>query len=147
MKFALRLAVAGTAAAAVTVAGLSVTSAAASSSTPTAAQHQQGHARLLTAEQRKQLRSTGHVHGVRHTRKHGDVAFDLRAGTATVTPNGLSVLSKDGSSGIFRTDAATKVRSHKQPTTVHSGDRVLVIATADGHARRVVVRRPATASS
>ena len=151
MKLALRLAVAGTAAAAVTAAGLSMASAATTTTTtatPSAAQQQHARARLLTAEQRKELRTTGHVHGGRHTRQHGDVGFDLRLGKATVTPNGLTVLSKDGSSQTFRTDGTTKVRSHKQPTTVHSGDRVLVVATSkDGHARRVVVRRPAAASS
>jgi len=149
MKLSLRLAVAGTAAAAVTAAGLSMASAATTTTaTPSAGQQQHARARLLTDEQRKELRTTGHVHGVRHTRKHGDVGFDLRLGRATVTPNGLTVLSKDGSSQTFSTDATTKVRSHKQPTTVHSGDRVLVVATSkDGHARRVVVRRAAAASS
>lgn len=149
MKLALRLAVAGTAAAAVTAAGLSMASASTPTAAPSsaAAQHQHSRARLLTAEQRKELRTTGHVHVIRHTRKHGDVGLDLRLGKATVTPNSVTVLSKDGSSQTFSTDGTTKVRSHKQPATVHSGDRVLVLATSkDGHARRVVVRRPAATS-
>lgn len=143
MKLALRLALAGTAAVAVGAAGLtSVAAASPGTPAPAAAQPQPKHsaAHPLTAAQRTELRRTGHVHTVLHTRKHGDVPLDLRAGTVSaVTPTSVTVLSKDGTSATFSTDGTTKVRSRRAPVTVHQGDRVVVIASND-KARRIAVR-------
>ena len=148
MKLAARLALAAAAATAVTTAGVAVASAATPSAPTGPAAVARHPGRLLTPAQRQQLRTSGHLRATVHTRRHGDVTLDLRVGTVTaLSPTSLTVLSKDGSSASFGITATTKVRSHHAAATVATGDRVLVVATTDGHARRVQVRRVAGATA
>ena len=163
MRTSTRLTVALATAAAVTATGYSVAQAAGPSASapgalaavgatadldtaPTAPAQRRG--RLLTPAERAQLKATGHTTVVRHTRKHGDVTLSIQIGhISSASPSAISVASRGGYVHTYTLTAATAVRERKAhvPTSdLRAGERVLVVATGDGTARRIVIRHPAS---
>lgn len=100
--------------------------------------------RLLTAAQRTELRTTGHVTATRHTKKRGDVTLDLQVGRVmAATPTSITVHSRSGYHHTYAITGATKVRERRAPvpaSALKPGDHVLVVATTDDVARRIIVR-------
>jgi hypothetical protein len=107
----------------------------------------QRRGRLLTATERAQLKATGHTTVVRHTRKHGDVTLTVQTGhVGNASGKGITVMSRGGYGGTYALTPVTVVReggARVSLSSIKGGDRVLVIATADGTARRIIIRRPA----
>ena len=108
------------------------------------------HSRLITPEQRRQLRTTGHIVISKHTRKHGTVTVLVQRGTVdAVTPSSITLTSKDGYVHSYAITPKTKVREKGQPVALSelkTGERAMVIAlrTKDGdNARRISCLRSA----
>ena len=102
------------------------------------------HQRLLTANRRAELTSTGHTTVVRHTRAHGELTLLVQVGRITSTaPDSITVTSKGGYVHSYAVTAATRIRAQRQQVaaaTLEDGDRVLVVASSDGRARRIALR-------
>ena len=106
------------------------------------------HRRLLTKEQRHELRATGHLTFSRDTAKHGTVTLAVQLGVVTaVSPTSISLRSKDGYLHSYVVGDRTKVRVRRQPADIGAvvvGAKAAVVAlvASDGdQARRVLVRR------
>jgi hypothetical protein len=100
--------------------------------------------RLISDDLRTQLRSTGHVEIVKHTKRRGDVTIEVQRGEITaVSGSSITVRSKDGYSHSYPVTDATKVREQRVPIAVsdlHVGERAMVVAlrTKNGDvARRI----------
>ena len=150
MKTLTTVLVAGTAGLVVlSTAGLATASPTASSANGTVGKAGSHH-RLLTAQQRQTLRSTGHVEVVRHSRKHGDVTLEVQRGAITaLTPTTIPLLSKGGYRHTYLLTPATTVREKGKAENVSdltAGERVMVVAvhspTADVARRINCVRAP-----
>ena len=147
----IRTAVAATAGLAVLTAGgvVAGSSVAASASTP-ASPPTARHHRLLDPQQRAELRRTGHVTVVRHTRRQGDVTVLVQRGVITaVSPTSISLQSRDGYPHTYVLGDRTRIVEKRARVTVadlHVGERAMVIAvrgTAGDLARSVSCLRPA----
>lgn len=106
--------------------------------------------RSLTDAQRQQLRSTGHLSAVVHTKRFGDITALVQRGTVeAVSPTSITLRSKDGYQHSYVVVPRTKVREKGQPITManlKTGERVMVVAvhTAKGDvARRISCVREA----
>jgi len=75
--------------------------------------------------------------------KQGDRTIDLQRGTvSSVSPTSISVTSPDKFAGTYTIDSSTKVRTRTglvSASSIHTGDTVLVVATA-GKALRILDR-------
>ena len=111
------------------VAGTAASASASSRSVPHAAT---GKHQLLTADQRAQLRRTGHVTTVRHTAKHGDVTVLVQRGVVVdVSATSITLRSKDGYPHTYVINAKTKVverRARVSVADLHAGERAMVVA-------------------
>ena len=120
--------------------------------------HGRSHHRLLSPEQRRTLRDTGHVEIVRHTRKRGDVTLEVQRGMiSSLTGTAITVLSKSGYSHTYVLTPTTTVRDRGRSESLSAlsrRERVMVVAvhgpTGDIVRRisciRVPVSAPAPAS-
>jgi hypothetical protein len=106
------------------------------------------HKRLLTREQRQQLRRDGHLVITRDTPRHGRVTIAVQLGTVTaVGPTSVTLKSKDGYVHSYTITDKTRVRVRRQPAAlsdvaVGSKAAVVALVTPEGdQARRVAVRR------
>lgn len=107
---------------------------------------------LLSPELRAQLRETGHVETVRHTRRRGDLTLELQRGTITaVSATSITLLSKDGYQHSYAVAPETKVRERGKPIAISElrvGERAMVVALrtpAGDVARRIgCLRREST---
>ncbi|GAC1445388.1 MAG: hypothetical protein NVS3B26_10480 [Mycobacteriales bacterium] len=105
--------------------------------------------RFLTPTERAELRATGHTTVVRHTRKHGDVTLTVQVGRITaVSPTAITVVSRSRYGRTYALVPGTVVKDHRRTVGMEDltlGDRVLVVATPAGPARRIFIRRSAGA--
>ena len=88
--------------------------------------------RLLTQDQRQQLRETGHLTLTKHTRRHGDVTVLVQRGEVTaLSATSISLRSKDGYAHTYVITQRTKVRERGEPVPlddVKVGERAMVVA-------------------
>jgi hypothetical protein len=107
------------------------------------------HKRLLTREQRRELRTTGHLTVTKDTKKHGTVTVAIQLGEVTaVSPTSVTVKSRDGYVHSYAINDKTKVRVRRAPAAVDDLSvgmkaAVLALVTADGDQARRVIARPA----
>lgn len=108
--------------------------------------------RLLTPEQRQQLRTTGHLTVTKQTKKHGTVTIAIQLGEVSgITPTSITVTSKDGYTHSYAITDQTKVRVHRRAAdvselTVGAKAAVIALSTPSGDtARRILVRPAQTA--
>jgi len=101
----------------------------------------QGH-RLRGMDRRGLLARLEHGQLTLQT-KQGDRTIDLQRGTvSSVSPTSISVTSPDKFAGVYTIDSSTKVRTRTgrvSASSIHTGDTVLVVATA-GKALRILDR-------
>lgn len=101
----------------------------------------QGH-RLRGMDRRGLLARLEHGQLTLQT-KQGDRTIDLQRGTvSSVSPTSISVTSPDKFAGTYTIDSSTKVRTRTglvSASSIHTGDTVLVVATA-GKALRILDR-------
>src|SRR5689334_22396021 len=107
------------------------------------------HRRLLTREQRQQLRRTGHLTVTKDTRKHGTVTVAIQPGEATAgSTTSITLTSRDGYAHSYVITDKTKVRVRRQPAAlsdvvVGSKADVIALVTPDGDQARRIIARPA----
>ena len=111
------------------------------------------HKRLLTQEQRQQLRTTGHLTVTKDTKKHGTITLAIQLGEVTaVSPTSITLTSKDGYTHSYSITDKTKVRMRRQPAdlsdvTVGAKAAVIALVTPGGDNARRIMLRPARAGT
>lgn len=105
------------------------------------------HKRLLTPEQRQQLRQSGHLVLTKDTKRFGTITIAVQLGEVSdITATSITLTSKDGYSHTYAITDKTKVRVRRQPAAVsdialHSKAAVIALVTPTGdNARRIIVR-------
>jgi hypothetical protein len=103
---------------------------------------------LISDDQRAQLRSSGHVEVIKHTKRRGDMTFEVQRGEITaINATAITVRSKDGYTHSYPVTAKTKVRERRSPIAI--GDlkvgeqaRVVGLRTKNGDVARRISRIP-----
>ncbi len=102
--------------------------------------------KLITAENRQELRQTGHTTITRQTKKHGTVTVVVQRGEVTaVSPTSISLTSKDGYAHTYAITDKTKVKQRRVTVDLADlkvGARAQVIAVKDT-ARRITFLKAA----